>query len=555
MARRAPAHVCARLSVNSRIDLAPADRLTTLTKANRTLTSNDTTAASTPQVDAAAAPTFRDLGVMPQICDALERAGITHPFAIQEMTLSVALMGTDLIGQARTGTGKTLAFGIPVIQRSVAPSDPDYAEIPQGKPQALIVAPTRELALQVSSDLEIAGRDRGLRVLTIYGGVGYEPQIEALESGVDIVIGTPGRLIDLANRRVLDLSHVHALVLDEADEMLDLGFLPDVEKLLRMTPETRQTMLFSATMPSAIVSLARMHMRHPMNIRAESSYENATVPATAQFIYLAHDLDKPEILGRLLQAEDADKMIVFTRTKRQAQRVADDLVERGFKASPLHGDMAQVAREKALTRFREDKIKVLVATDVAARGIDVSGVSHVVNYTCPEDDKTYVHRIGRTGRAGASGIAITLVDATDVHRWKMINKALDLPFDEPVETYSTSEHLFHDQGIAPGTKGRIAPPAPPAPRAERSGERGGRSSERRGGERNRTRTRTRTRGGKPVEGGSPETGSTGGAASAKATAPAEGAEGSPSRNRRRRRRGGGGGGTAPAADPAQTPTA
>ncbi len=509
--------------------LAPADRPTTLTKANRTLTSNETTAA----------PTFRDLGVMPLICDALDRAGITHPFAIQEMTLSVALMGTDLIGQARTGTGKTLAFGIPVIQRSVAPSDPDYAELPQGKPQALIVAPTRELALQVSSDLEIASRDRGLRVLTIYGGVGYEPQIEALETGVDIVIGTPGRLIDLANRRVLDLSHVHALVLDEADEMLDLGFLPDVEKLLRMTPETRQTMLFSATMPSAIVSLARMHMRHPMNIRAESSYENATVPATAQFIYLAHDLDKPEIIGRLLQAEDADKMIVFTRTKRQAQRVADDLVERGFKASPLHGDMAQVAREKALTKFREDKIKVLVATDVAARGIDVSGVSHVVNYTCPEDDKTYVHRIGRTGRAGASGIAITLVDATDVHRWKMINKALDLPFDEPVETYSTSEHLFHDQGIAPGTKGRIVPPAPPAPRADR-GERGERSGERRtSGERrssDRTRTRTRTRGGKPVEGE---------AKAAEGTSPAaEGAErpAGASRNRRRRRRGGSGGG-------------
>ncbi|WGY00604.1 MULTISPECIES: DEAD/DEAH box helicase [unclassified Nocardioides] len=484
---------------------------------------------------------------MPKICDALERAGITHPFAIQEMTLSVALMGTDLIGQARTGTGKTLAFGIPVIQRSVAPSDPDYAEIPQGKPQALIVAPTRELALQVSSDLEIASRDRGLRVLTIYGGVGYEPQIEALESGVDIVIGTPGRLIDLANRRVLDLSHVHALVLDEADEMLDLGFLPDVEKLLRMTPETRQTMLFSATMPSAIVSLARMHMRHPMNIRAESSYENATVPATAQFIYLAHDLDKPEILGRLLQAEDADKMIVFTRTKRQAQRVADDLVERGFKASPLHGDMAQVAREKALTRFREDKIKVLVATDVAARGIDVSGVSHVVNYTCPEDDKTYVHRIGRTGRAGASGIAITLVDATDVHRWKMINKALDLPFDEPLETYSTSEHLFHDQGIAPGTKGRIAPPAPPAPKGERS-ERSGERSERRSSERNRTRTRTRTRGGKPVEGGAE--------ASAEAKdgegTPAEGGERPANRNRRRRRRSGGGNG---ASAPAETPSA
>lgn len=536
-----PAHVCARLSVNRPLwILAPADRPTTLTKANRTLTSNDTTAVPA-EAEKTSGPTFRDLGVMPQICDALDRAGITHPFAIQEMTLSVALLGTDLIGQARTGTGKTLAFGIPVIQRSIAPTDPDYAEIPEGKPQALIVAPTRELALQVSSDIEIASRDRGLRVLTIYGGVGYESQIEALETGVDIVIGTPGRLIDLANRRVLDLSHVHALVLDEADEMLDLGFLPDVEKLLRMTPETRQTMLFSATMPSAIVSLARIHMRHPMNIRAESSYENATVPATAQFIYLAHDLDKPEIIGRVLQAEDADKVVVFTRTKRQAQRVADDLVERGFKASPLHGDMAQVAREKAMTKFREDKIRVLVATDVAARGIDVSGVSHVINYTCPEDDKTYVHRIGRTGRAGASGIAITLVDATDVHRWKMINKALDLPFDEPVETYSTSEHLFHDQGIAPGTKGRIAPPAPPAPRADRGerGERGGDRERRPSGERNRNRTRTRTRGGQPVEGEKPAT-----SAASSESGATEGSERptGASRNRRRRRRSSGSGG-------------
>src|SRR5215210_4954249 len=404
--------------------------------------------------------TFRDLGVLPEICDALERANITTPFAIQEMTLSVALLGTDLIGQARTGTGKTLAFGIPVLQRSVAPKDPDYAEIPQGKPQALIVAPTRELALQVSSDLALASADRGLRVLTVYGGVGYEPQLDALASGVDIVVGTPGRLIDLANRRSLDLSHVHALVLDEADEMLDLGFLPDVVKLISMTPETRQTMLFSATMPSAIVSLARIHMRHPMNIRAESSADTEMVPATAQFIYQIHDLDKPEIIGRVLQAEGADKIIVFTRTKRQAQRVADDLAERGFAASALHGDMAQVAREKALTKFREDKLRVLVATDVAARGIDVQGVSHVINYSCPEDEKSYVHRIGRTGRAGATGIAITFVDWADLHRWKMINKALDLPFEEPQETYSSSEHLFHDLGIPPGTKGRIVDPAP-----------------------------------------------------------------------------------------------
>ena len=443
--------------------------------------------------------TFRELGVLPEICDALERGGITTPFAIQEMTLSVALLGTDLIGQARTGTGKTLAFGIPVMQRSVTPTDPAYADLPQGKPQALIVAPTRELALQVSGDLALASKDLGLRVLTVYGGVPYEPQLEALSSGVDIVVGTPGRLIDLCNRRSLDLSHVHALVLDEADEMLDLGFLPDVEKLLSMTPETRQTMLFSATMPGAIVSLARTHMRHPMNIRAESSYDTQLVPATAQFIFQAHDLDKPEIIGRILQAEDAEKIIVFTRTKRQAQRVAEDLAERGFKASPLHGDMAQVAREKALTKFRENKMRVLVATDVAARGIDVQGVSHVINYTCPEDEKTYIHRIGRTGRAGATGIAVTFVDWADLHRWKMINKALDLPFDEPQETYSTSEHLFHDLGIPAGTKGRIVDPAPVEPKPRKDdGGRPARSGDR--PPRNRTRSRSRTRGGRAGRG-------------------------------------------------------
>nr|WP_232679574.1 DEAD/DEAH box helicase [Nocardioides sp. R-C-SC26] len=486
------------------------------------------------------------------MCDALERSGIVTPFAIQEMTLSVALLGTDLIGQARTGTGKTLAFGIPVLQRSVTVDDPAYADLPQGKPQALIVAPTRELALQVSSDLQFAGKDLGTRVLTVYGGVGYEPQLEALEAGVDIVVGTPGRLIDLANRRALDLSHVHALVLDEADEMLDLGFLPDVEKLLRLTPDSRQTMLFSATMPSAIVALARTHMRHPMNIRAESSYENATVPTTAQFIYQCHDLDKPEIIGRLLQSEDADKFVVFTRTKRQAQRVADDLVERGFKAGPLHGDMAQVAREKTLNRFREDKLQVLVATDVAARGIDVTGVSHVVNYTCPEDDKTYVHRIGRTGRAGRSGIAITFVDWADLHRWKMINKALDLPFDEPQETYSTSEHLFHDQGIAPGTRGRIAEPKPAESTRPQGRSEGGRSSEPRQRPA-RNRSRTRTRGGQEVGGGASSAGASAAPADSAATAsekPGAAGEGTSSSaaRRRRRRRGPGGGSGAGSSD-------
>ena len=449
---------------------------------------------------------------MPEIVDALLDIGIEHAFPIQEMTLSVALVGTDLIGQARTGTGKTLAFGIPVIQRTVAPHDADYDElVAPGKPQALIVAPTRELAIQVAGDIKVASARRGTRNLTIYGGVPYEGQLEALKSGVDIVVGTPGRLLDLANRGALDLSHVKSLVLDEADEMLDLGFLPDVESLLAKTPELRQTMLFSATMPSAIVGLARKHMRHPMNIRAESSEDTQMVPTTAQFVFQAHDMDKPEIVARILQAEDVGRVIIFTRTKRTAQRVADDLQERGFPTSPLHGDMAQVAREKALNRFREGKIDILVATDVAARGIDVSGVTHVINYNCPEDDKTYVHRIGRTGRAGASGIAVTFVDWADLVRWKMINQTLGLPFDEPQETYSTSEHLYHDLGIPHGTKGRIVDPTPVAkedrkPAQSRNGQsRDGqsRNSQRRGGEKPRGSEQSRSDDNKPRSEGQP----------------------------------------------------
>jgi superfamily II DNA/RNA helicase len=465
--------------------------------------------------------------------------GIVTPFPIQRMTLPIALMGTDLIGQARTGTGKTLAFGIPVLQRIVAPHDSDFDELAcPGKPQALVITPTRELALQVSGDLAAAGALRQTRTLTIYGGVPYEEQLAMLRSGVDVVVGTPGRLLDLANRRSLDLAHVKVLVLDEADEMLDLGFLPDVERILAKTPELRQTMLFSATMPSAVVALARKHMRHPVNIRAEHPNDEQTVPTTAQFVYQAHDLDKPEIVARILQAENRGLTIVFTRTKREAQRVADDLAERGFPTSPLHGDMQQVSRERALRRFREGKIDVLVATDVAARGIDVEGVTHVINYNCPEDDKTYVHRTGRTGRAGASGIAVTFVDWADLNRWKMINSSLGLPYPEPTETYSTSEHLFHDMGIPHGAKGRLAPPRqdkttpapsgkPPTRRSGRQGQRtrSGKAGDRAGssdqaagreqttaseptessiGTKGRSagrRSRTRTRRGKPVDAG------------------------------------------------------
>jgi superfamily II DNA/RNA helicase len=460
--------------------------------------------------------TFKDLGVMPEIVDALAEVGIVEPFPIQEMTLQVALMGTDLIGQARTGTGKTLAFAIPVISRTVAPHDPDYDQLAApGKPQALILAPTRELALQVAEDVKLASKHRGTRNLTIYGGVAYEPQLEALERGVDIVVGTPGRVLDLLNRGDLDLGHVKSMVLDEADEMLDLGFLPDVESILSRTPELRQTMLFSATMPAAIVSLARKHMRHPMNIRAESQEAQQTVPTTAQFVWQAHDLDKPEVVSRILQAEDVQRVIIFTRTKRQAQRVADDLADRGFPASPLHGDMSQIAREKALAGFRDGKVNTLVATDVAARGIDVDSVSHVINYTCPSDEKTYVHRIGRTGRAGASGIAVTFVDWADLGKWQLINSMLDLPFKEPQETYSSSEHLFHDLGISKDVKGRLKPAAPREPKAAATGAR-------EGGDRQRKRTGT----GRPQQG----------AEQASQQKPAgEGQSRNRSRNRRRHR--------------------
>ena len=380
------------------------------------------------------------------------------------MAIPIALTGTDMIGQARTGTGKTLAFGIPMLQRSVMPGERDYAHLAKpGAPQGLVVTPTRELASQVSADLVTASTQRHARVITVYGGVGYDPQLTGLARGVEVVVGTPGRLLDLADRGSLDLSHIKVLVLDEADEMLDLGFLPDVERILAKTPELRQTMLFSATMPAAIVSLARRHLRHPVNIRAESAEDTMMVPATAQFVYQAHDLDKPEIVARILQAENRNRVMIFSRTKRSAQRLSDDLADRGFAVASIHGDLNQALREKTLKRFREGKINVLVATDVAARGIDVEGISHVINYECPDDDKAYVHRIGRTGRAGASGIAVTFVDWADQTRWKVINNTLGLPFEEPQETYSTSAHLYHDMGIDPHAKGGSFPPNRPGP--------------------------------------------------------------------------------------------
>lgn len=477
-------------------------------------------------------PTFAELGVRDEIVRALAEKGIERAFAIQELTLPMALAGDDVIGQARTGMGKTLAFGIPLLQRITSGGGREL----NGTPRALVVVPTRELCLQVTDDLAAAARHltadegRRLSVVSIYGGRAYEPQIDALRTGADVVVGTPGRLLDLAQQGHLQLGGLSVLVLDEADEMLDLGFLPDIERILRQIPADRQSMLFSATMPDPIITLARTFMVQPTHIRAEAPHSAATHDTTEQFVYRAHALDKVELVSRVLQAQGRGATMIFTRTKRTAQKVADELAERGFKVGAVHGDLGQIAREKALKAFRNGDVDVLVATDVAARGIDIDDITHVINYQIPEDEQAYVHRIGRTGRAGKTGIAVTLVDWDELPRWAAIDKALNLGSPEPAETYSSSPHLYTELGIPREATGTVGSPrkspvkrrdgdhatTPEKPARARSGNR-----------------RRRTRGGQPVSGH--PTGSDAEAAEAPSDS-ASGNGGGGGNNRRRRRR-------------------
>ena len=391
---------------------------------------------------------FRSLGIDEDICAALDSKSITSPFPIQEQAIPVALSGTDVIGQAKTGTGKTLGFGLPLLQS--LGKDPEHGV------QALVVVPTRELAVQVAEDLELAASNRSTQIAAIYGGKAYEGQVAQIKAGAQVVVGTPGRLIDLAKQKLLDLGKIKFMVLDEADEMLDLGFLPDVEKLFSFTPAGRQTMLFSATMPAAILNLARRYQNRPIHIRVQDPDEGKTKADIKQFVYRAHSLDKDEVVGRILQAEGRGKTVIFVRTKRTSAKLSEELIDRGFNATALHGDMSQEARERSMANFRAGKKDILVATEVAARGIDVDDVTHVINYSVPEDEKAYLHRIGRTGRAGKLGVAVTFVDWDDMARWVHINRELELEKPEPQETYSNSPHLFEELGIAVGTKGRIA---------------------------------------------------------------------------------------------------
>ena len=461
--------------------------------------------------------TFTELGIEPDMVEALAAKGILSPFPIQEQTIPLALSGQDIIGQAKTGTGKTFGFGLPLIQHLGLHPEPGV--------KALVVVPTRELCVQVTQDLEIASANRDVKIVSIYGGKAYEGQIEQLKAGAQIVIGTPGRLLDLASQRLLSLANVEVMVLDEADKMLDLGFLSDIEKLFAQTKPTRHTMLFSATMPGPIVALARRFMTRPIHIRATDPDEGLTQANIKHVVYRAHALDKDEVVGRILQADGRGKTIIFTRTKRAAAKLVEELTDRGYNAAAVHGDLNQEQRERAMAAFKAGKKDILIATDVAARGIDVNDVTHVINHTVPDDHDTYLHRAGRTGRAGKTGIAVTFVDWADMHKWALINRALEMNQPEPVETYSSSPHLYDDLDIPQGSKGRLK--ATPIPRVEREASHPPRARSAAGGGRGGHRSSER-----PTEG----------AQSSGDRAPRAEGSGTP-RRRRRRRTGGGASGT------------
>lgn len=341
---------------------------------------------------------FNALNLQPELVQAITDLGYTEATPIQSGIIPLMLQGRDVIGQAQTGTGKTAAFALPMLQNM----DPSHTHV-----QCLVLAPTRELALQVATAMESYGRHQNVRVLAVYGGQAYGRQIGSLKKGVDVVVGTPGRLLDLIRKEALDLSQIRTVVLDEADEMLSMGFIEDIQAILDETPETRQTALFSATLPSPIRRLADRYLRHPESITVQR--EQVTVDAIEQRYYLVNEHDKLAALTRLFEIEPITSALIFVRTRAASGNLAGELAKRGYPAEVLNGDLMQEAREAVLNRFRANQIKVLVATDVAARGLDIEDISHVFNFDLPDDEELYVHRIGRTGRAGKTGIAISLV--------------------------------------------------------------------------------------------------------------------------------------------------
>jgi len=379
---------------------------------------------------------FTSLHLRPELVQAISELGYSEPTPIQAALIPIMLSGSDVIGQAQTGTGKTAAFALPILNRFVR----------QRSAQGLILTPTRELALQVADSMAVYGRYLSVRVLAVYGGQPYGPQVSALTRGVDIVVGTPGRLLDLLERKALHLKNVRTVVLDEADEMLTMGFLEDVEKILDETPAERQTALFSATLPARIRALANRFMHDPQQVTIKRP--TLTLATTEQRYYLVHEHDKTNALTRLFEVEPIRSALIFARTRAETSTLANELVVRGIPAEAIHGDLDQKAREAVLRRFRSNQLKVLVATDVAARGLDIEDISHVFNYHLPDDAEVYIHRIGRTGRAGKTGVAITLLSPREKRRLREVEALTrqpiaraELPTGEDIRRYRESQML------------------------------------------------------------------------------------------------------------------
>jgi ATP-dependent RNA helicase DeaD len=365
-------------------------------------------------------PTFADLGAGPAVLRAVEELGYEAPTPIQEAAIGLLLRGRDVIGQAQTGTGKTAAFAIPIVERLEPPAE----ERARPRVQALVLAPTRELAVQVAEATHRLGRHKGVSVLPVYGGEPIGRQLRALRNGVQVVVGTPGRVMDHMRRGTLDLSGVRFVVLDEADEMLDMGFVEDVEWILEEVPTERQTALFSATMPPRIRALAKRYLRDPELVQVSAAPGKITVPQIEQRYVEVPQRAKLDALGRILDHEDPRSALVFCRTKRDVDALGESLLGRGYPAETLHGDLSQAQRDRVMKRFREGQAEILVATDVAARGLDVEHVSHVVNYDLPPDPEQYVHRIGRTGRAGRAGVAVSFVTPREQRLFRLIERAV-----------------------------------------------------------------------------------------------------------------------------------
>ena len=397
-----------------------------------------------------AAVSFADLGLSPQVLEALKEVGYESPSPIQAATIPVLLAGRDMIGQAQTGTGKTAAFALPLLS---------HIKVRTGPPQVIVLVPTRELAIQVAEAFQkYAAKIKGFHVLPIYGGQSYTPQLMSLKRGAHVVVGTPGRVMDHIKRGTLDLGGVTALVLDEADEMLQMGFVDDIEWILEQTPANKQVALFSATLPSPIRRIAQKHLRDPAEVTIAS--KTSTAANIRQRYWIVSGVHKLDALTRILEAEPFDGMLIFTRTKQSTVELAERLEARGFAVAALNGDMQQKDRERTVTRLKGGQLDILVATDVAARGLDVERISHVVNYDVPYDTESYVHRIGRTGRAGRNGEAILFITPRERNMLRYIERATRSPL-EPMDLPSVAD--VNEQRVARfrSASPRRLPPARP----------------------------------------------------------------------------------------------